>query len=91
MENKKFALPDMITSRYAKDRNTIIRWKNKSQGKDNIPEVDIEDMLAIISSASETDVAVLKAALQQCWKVFFEEAEDRVYPILDDMLNVKLD
>jgi len=91
MENKKFTLPDMITSRYAKDRNTIIRWKNKSQGKDNIPEVDIEDMLAKIDTASENDITLLRSALQQCWKTFFEEAEDRVYPVLDDLLNVKLD
>ena len=91
METKKFTLPDMIVNRYSRDRNTVIKWKNKSQGGDNIPMIDTVELLATIDSLSEEDITILKQELNQCWSAFFDEAECRVYPELDRILNVKLD
>lgn len=90
MDTKKFSLPDMVLNRYTKDRNTVIKWKNKTK-ETNLDLIDSVALCDLIANLSDDDKIILKSELNKCWTAFFEAVEDYVFPVLDDLQNLKLD
>ena len=93
METKKYSLPNMIVNRYVANANTVILNKNRSKEyeKNPLPKITEDEVIAAVEAMSETDNSVLRHEMQTCWTVFFDEAFDRVYPLLDEALDLKLD
>lgn len=91
METKTYQLPVMVVNRYVQSTNSVIRRKNRTQGCDNIPELTEEDVIHCISELDSNNSTLLKKEMSTCWQAFFDEVEGRVFDLLDEYLNIKLD